>query len=408
MPPTRCLTPPSIPSARILLLTTLVLVSCSRTTSHDEEGLPAPDERASTRITLQELFRTDESVPLTSVIEVDLDSRGNIYIGDFLTPSVAVLSPEGELTRSIGRRGSGPGEFHNVTGVQILPGDSLQVYDVQQRRITVFAPHSDSVAYSFAVGQAGLFASRVARVPGGDQILALFRQTFDTRDNPANDAHRQDVVRLLNLSGAILQDSLVVFPATGDLVLRSGGGVSVTSNPWGRTGLVRLGPNGMVYSVFTDTLGVRISDLSGGTRHAWQAAYSPPLITSAHVQTALERMGPRASRFRHLVEEAASGSWPAVRGFVVDDQGRMWFGLGGPADMPAEWVVFDQRGLYRASIVLPGGTEVLRIVDGKVYAVEHDGLDVPRLTAYRLLNAEELLEPQAAAKSTVSTTLRIR
>ncbi|HEY0035963.1 MAG TPA: 6-bladed beta-propeller, partial [Longimicrobium sp.] len=97
-------------------------------------NLPGAEQRQNARLTLTELFRTDESVALTAVQGVDVDSRGQLYIGDWGNPAVTVLSPEGRMIRRIGGKGQGPGEFANITGVQVLPGDSLQVYDVQQDR----------------------------------------------------------------------------------------------------------------------------------------------------------------------------------------------------------------------------------------------------------------------------------
>lgn len=54
---------------------------------------------------------------------------------------VLVLTPEGEETRRIGRRGSGPGEFSDQLGrIPMCRGDSMVVADDGQRRLTVFSP----------------------------------------------------------------------------------------------------------------------------------------------------------------------------------------------------------------------------------------------------------------------------
>lgn len=47
---------------------------------------------------------------------------------------------EGAFRRYIGRRGEGPGEFQVLQFVHALPGDSIEVFDLGLRRLTVLAP----------------------------------------------------------------------------------------------------------------------------------------------------------------------------------------------------------------------------------------------------------------------------
>ncbi|MGH7472033.1 MAG: hypothetical protein ACRENP_29130, partial [Longimicrobiales bacterium] len=45
----------------------------------------------------------------------------------------------GELRKSAGGRGGGPGEFQFITWVQRIPGDSIEVYDSRLRRVSVWS-----------------------------------------------------------------------------------------------------------------------------------------------------------------------------------------------------------------------------------------------------------------------------
>lgn len=371
--------------AAFTLLGAAAMVACGRVEREaTADSLPPPEARAESRMELVEIFRSDDSLTLSNVTGLDVDSRGQLYVSDWGMPSIAVLAPDGRLLRRIGRRGAGPGEFSNPTGVQVLRSDSVQVYDLQSRRITVFAPGGEEVAYVVSTAGALGFASEVVRVSGGDQLLGVFRQAFSPSDDPARDAERMDVVRLVSIGGEVIRDSIDVFPSAEALVLRNGGAVSVMRNPWGRRGIVRLGTDGRVHRVWTDTLGVRSMSLDGTALGSWTAGSERPPITTADIEGALIGAGPRAQQWRRSIEEAGRRRWPTVAGFVVDDRHRGWLALGGPADEPVEWVVFDDRGVYESSVLLPARSDIVCVAGGRVYAVEKDDMDVPRIVVYGL------------------------
>ena len=48
---------------------------------------------------------------LSDVIDIAIGPSGEIYVVQAFVPSVSVFSPGGELLRTIGREGSGPGDF---------------------------------------------------------------------------------------------------------------------------------------------------------------------------------------------------------------------------------------------------------------------------------------------------------
>ena len=60
--------------------------------------------------------------------DVDVDAEGNVYILSQEAMRVFVASESGELIDSIGRQGSGPGEFSNPGALDVADG-ILHVYD---------------------------------------------------------------------------------------------------------------------------------------------------------------------------------------------------------------------------------------------------------------------------------------
>ncbi len=70
-----------------------------------------------------------------------LDSAGNLYIADTGHHQVVELSPEGKVIRTLGKEGTGPGEFGTVEDVAIGPDKKIYVLEApEQTRIQVFNP----------------------------------------------------------------------------------------------------------------------------------------------------------------------------------------------------------------------------------------------------------------------------
>jgi hypothetical protein len=66
---------------------------------------------------------------------------GTIVIADADDKALHFFDATGKPLRTVGRVGSGPGEFRHVTWLGRCSGDSLHVWDMLQRRMAVFAPN---------------------------------------------------------------------------------------------------------------------------------------------------------------------------------------------------------------------------------------------------------------------------
>ncbi len=68
------------------------------------------------------------------------DSRGRYYVVGPYSSVIKVFAAQGEYLTTIGRRGTGPGEYHGIGSVVVGPKDSLFVFDQELRRFTVLTP----------------------------------------------------------------------------------------------------------------------------------------------------------------------------------------------------------------------------------------------------------------------------
>lgn len=72
-------------------------------------------------------------------------STGDFFVVDHALSRVLVVSPARDARVAFGGRGDGPNEFRNPTFVQLLPADTLVVWDPALRRLTMLHPPSGTM-----------------------------------------------------------------------------------------------------------------------------------------------------------------------------------------------------------------------------------------------------------------------
>ena len=90
-----------------------------------------PPEQGTVPLELEELWRAggmdDEDIIFGQTPDIICDKAGHTFVLDHQLCQVAVFSAEGELLRTIGREGDGPGELRQPMGLAMLGDDLLGI-----------------------------------------------------------------------------------------------------------------------------------------------------------------------------------------------------------------------------------------------------------------------------------------
>lgn len=357
---------------------------CLRGRASAQIGTPEWQRREATLKPLLVAVSAPEA-EFTQITSLDVDSRGNIYVADWLRAHVSVLSPRGDLLRNIGRKGAGPGEFQSLRVVQILPEDSLLTYDPSLGRVTVFEPGTFATKYSFNFPAATRRVPfDVHRSPNNRLYLARFRRGYPSGADPATYRNRKDVVAAYRVDGTLVRDSMLVFPSKEFLVTRYRGEFSITPHPFGEEGFWAVPSSGRVYVATSHDLLIRSYDTAGGVRDSFRVAFDPPRLTKEEMRKTLSDWSPQTwDKFGAVLLERAPSRWPAVRGMLVDEAGRLWLRPGGPAST-TRWVAYSNLGVFVTSAVFPADFELRLIRGNRAYGVGTDSDGVPSIRVYVL------------------------
>ena len=336
-----------------------------------------------------------------------------VYVLDLQASEVTIWTPDGALSRRMGRSGGGPGEFHGA-GSLGLAESGFYVRDL--RRITMFTPDGELIGtrpYPLDVSYRGFPAQIQDHFSDGSLVALPSPMVLDasfTSDPPENlpllrvvaegDASRTEELALLNfrnwqtsfeVEGSsrpiplmqpwVTPDHFAADHLNGSVVIKRGS----TTSP-GLIGLVEISTAG-------DTL--------------WTRRIQLPPIPLAEEQIDAEVEEWAAMIAQSMGDANASPMlkssiraawsipeyWPAVRQIRLMSNGEVWFGPLG-LETPGLWYAV-RKGANEGPIkriTVPESFQPLDATATHVWGVRRDELDVGYVTGLRLLPGQ-LQEP---------------
>jgi hypothetical protein len=302
-------------------------------------------------------------------------SNGNLVVLDQWGASVRFFDPSGELIRSVGREGQGPGEFRAPTWLGHCGPDEVFVWDGMQGRITVIDSAGSVVrVYSPAKDPSFLRCSRAGR-------FAVFGTEVDPPQSVSmGDAFTQQPAAPLRFEST-----------NGDSI----GGVGIV--PMGETWILgRITQFAIsedrLYVGTADSARVDAYDLDGTRLRSLPLAITPRAPTEANVEQWLEvqwqaiqsdteyrRWGKEMTRKNSKVPE----NLPLYTALAVDPEGLLWVVLSSPGDGETRFQVVDPNGPILGEFRIPRDLELFEVGSDYVLGRIYDTNDVPGIALYR-------------------------
>lgn len=330
------------------------------------------------------------------VVEGDTIQEFHRIVSPFLMPdgrlvvplsdagTLRVFAANGTYIRSLGRPGSGPGEFSYI-GAAWPRGDTIEVLDGMRRRIVRFTPDD-------AIDEIGLpatlrDASRAFPLGEGWAVAGVASAGNGQRDRL--------VMHHISRDGADHGE----LAATEGMARFGAPGLGSGPEPLSPNGVLTV-RNDRVYVGETLTPLIRVVDAEGGALREirWQPAQQPDphAVLNEVIDSALARTPAAQTDWARRRFEAAPvpGALSIFWDVLVDELDFVWirsyeplrhaFALGGRAGAGGAWRVFAPDGQEVGDIVMPADLEPVQITRDAVVGIARDDLGVERIRVHEL------------------------
>ncbi|HEX6644351.1 MAG TPA: hypothetical protein VF037_06730 [Gemmatimonadales bacterium] len=338
----------------------------------------------------------DGSVALGEITGIVRTPSGAIAVADGRSQIIRVFAPDGRLVRSVGRRGSGSGEFQALAWLG-ADGDSLLAYDLVTRRITLFGA-AGRVRTTQLQSQGPTLTMPLGRLDDGTWLVVAGGPTFPFAGKEG--AARTDSARLLRFGGdGAIRDTLarIEWGETFGVAIGSGDNrfVAPMPRPFGRRASAVFTGSDIVVGEGSD-YSVRIYDPDGTLRRIVRRPRTPTPVTPEAVAAYRATVGlPAGSRgLQARVDSALVGAldsapfpavMPAYERVLADADGHIWvLEYSVRRDQPRRWSVFTREGRWLGDIITPMGLRVESVGDSWVLGVSAAPDGAERVRMYSL------------------------
>ena len=299
-----------------------------------------------------------------------VDRQGKIYAPDYQERCVKAFDPDGRFIQTIGKEGSGPGEFQNIGEIALLPDDSPLVLDWEAKRISIFNPDGDFVTSH--------------KYKNWSYDIFLTTDSIYVRDERIFGPETQLLINAYDFSGKELF-SFGHFTPSHSQFINEGGVQFSVSLPFD-VHSIKAGDqkNKWLYHCLNDKFLIEVFDINGKIFRKIDRPYKLLPVMDADKTRYLDGFSDLSENERRAIEKNVE--MPKVKTvmdrMLVDDEGSLWIETHEEQDIDGQvltaYDIFNEKGFYAARVWLE--VRPLFFMKGKIYSYKTD-----EETGYRTL-----------------------
>ncbi len=309
---------------------------------------------------------------------------GRVVVADGDSRTLRFFGADGALQHTTGRAGGGPGEFRSITYMSRWRGDSVLVWDVQQRRLSVF-DDAGVFTRSFALltDSTTPFGNVHGVFEDGSMYASGF-SSFPSGDGPQPGRQMSDSPAYrFDADGRLATTYPFALSGEGFFSVFENGGFSVMSPLFARSTTLKAGRTILVHTN-NEHFDLQVRTPSGELQRIIRRAGTPAPVTPAlrdsvvaHLLAELPNESARERNRGPLETMDVPATVPAFGRVLLDRDDRIW--VEEYAAIPGEtsvWLVFARDGALVARATMPQRLTPMEIGTDYLLGVERDALDV--------------------------------
>lgn len=402
----------------LVLLGVCVVAASVACAGGERDGGPGPLPTLIAEPALRIGSVEDDENALTWFRGLEIGPAGRIFTIHPEESLIRIHDPDGEFLGTLGGVGEGPGEFSSPRSLGFR-GDTIWVLDGGTYRFSHFGLdgaflRDERVRIDLGTGGTADPPRPSGLLPDG----TMWGSSPAWSHLVASGEITETAYLRLDTRGAVL-DTLAVYSLVNSelAVMRDDGrGGFFTRQPYSDAEIVRLSayrpevlrvdralPEGDAEPAF------RVTKLSFGGDTLWSRrfGYEPTPLGAAAVDsfvadfaaTVAERGFMTRGQAEQKLREALyrPRTLPPVAEAVPGRDGSVWLQMARPAGEASTWWALSTDGNPLGEVELPARFRLMNAVEGRVWGMETDELDVPYIVAYAIRRAEPLEDVGATA-----------
>jgi len=321
--------------------------------------------------------------PFAEILDVAFQGDAMAVLGDHRDATVHFINGNGVPFRTLGGRGSGPGELGSLDAFGVAGDGWVWGYDVSRRRLVLYASGGESKTFTLRSSTVGAWPTIVGVF--GDSVAIVIERHLPLPMGQQPGTRSRDSTRLLQLRLPGMEIESIASVPREDIVVGAGGArAGIGFVPFGPSLRIAVDPvRGSAYWGFSDSL--RIVRWSPGVEpHELIALATNRRSIDPH---AMERA---VAGLSQPIASVLAGSephvMPAFGEVLVDAEGFIWASeYQTDGSKPSHWAVFDLQGTLIRFVSLPSRFTLKAVRHPEVVGVFEESSGEQSVRMYRLI-----------------------
>lgn len=394
-----------------ILVITIILTSCTESTSETPIDLPAGldeienltnypagmEAKADIRFERERSFGDSPELTFGGLGSFDVDSRGWVYISDYQQNTLNIFESDGSYLISIGRSGNGPGEY-TFGPFPVIKSDQLFLMDGMKARTNLHTTDDFELIHTINLNPTNKGSFDELADAQMNQTLIINEKRFLIRMT-------RFIRTFADKAGELKDDRLIFFYTMGDdgrlikPITEPVPMYEITGKapedfqfqgPYSRASprpqiftkpIVTVSEDGYIYSALSDQLLIKKYNSEGDYLSAFYHPFNHLEMTK---EDAINSQG--TPFLADLVSQnEVPDFWSAMDNMLVDDEGRLWIATIVDDLSIHEWWVLEESGELITKFEWPRDEPIVMVKTGKMYSRETDEeTGLKRVVRYRV------------------------
>lgn len=339
----------------------------------------------------QEFLIEDDRIGL--VQGLDLDSNGNIYVGDLLSKKVYKYSKDGKFVQEIGNRGFGPGEFQSISGMKIW-NDTLFVCDGAQQKITAFSlKNKPKYIYEIKLPllEKGKLITGIGNERQGINIFwvidnssfVILYGSYSSSENLNKEKFIE--AYLVSRDGKFIKTSpLFKILDREMIVVQSKNGFATAPMPYGRSGCLNTYNDNIFYANNNEDI-IHIFDAKSNTERSLKVNIDRIFINPRLKENILDNLPDEILSILKKSKTPFPEYFPLIENFFVTKD-RIWISTYTEEFKKLKWLIIDLSNKNRSELYLDSSIIFLKEKDNYLYGIKTVQFGLQQIVKYKIVN----------------------